>query len=232
MKILNKEEVVWKDMWPLESFEKFCNSYRNSYDKSDHNFVLITDSDINEVKVDKISALIRIYIKKNVERQKYILALRFYSFGEFATVDIISTDWDNHAEIIEGYSRCMEPGWYQINNTPPFICVGGFMQPDQTFVGKSVGYGNNCFGWSSNDIANSALSMTQPKYDVPNDFFEFILGFMKKHKQQPGFYEKTYREMVKRSPNDSHNQSHLSSLLSMQDWDIDMTNNGLYKKPF
>lgn len=208
-----KEEAIWESMWPIVDFKR-------TYGREDGvcKYVMLADG---TGQPDSTALMVvRMFIQKETKANKYVMGTRFYSFGDLATLDIISLDFPFHREIIAEHTKRF--GWASpvvnadIYHSIPFAFVGGFIEPKLVFVGSSGDYGDNFFGWSSNDVVNSAVAMIRGESNAPDKFFEFMLTFMKQHKLQRDFYEKLYQGLLDHLPDKKLHPQHLGSLVTMK----------------
>ena len=208
-----REEAVWDNMWPIANFQQ-------AYSKKEGlcKYVVLADgtSEPNSTAL----MVVRMFLQKETKENKYIMGIRFYSFGDLATLDIISLDLPFHRNIIAEHAKKF--GWespianLDNSHTIPFAFVGGFIEPGPIFVGSSGDYGNNFFGYNSNDVVKSAVSMINGETHIPDQFFEFMLNFMKNHRLKHDFYEKIYQDLLDHAAAERLHPQHLGSLVTMK----------------
>jgi len=171
---------------------------------------------------EKMSTIfIRTFVEEKNKKRKYIMAMRFYCFGEFVTIDIVSLDSDYHLAVLNSHVRNL--GWHiQSNNADyiyslPYAFAGGFVMPNMTFTGSSGDYGHKLLSWDVNNICNSAMLVINNQV-VTDNFFKTLLVFMDKYQKQPDFYEKLYADMITKTGRII--PQNLSTLVAMKSFDI------------
>ena len=213
--VIFHEEARWEHMGPIQDFKKVYGNL----DGLCRYVILTEDSDPRS----PVLVFVRVFLQKETRAKKYVMGTRFYHFGDIATLDIISLDHPLHKDIIAQHTESF--GWpspaenFDNSCNTPFAFVGGFVDPDLTFVGSSGDYGDNFFGWSSNDVARSAMAMIngEGESNKPDQFFSFMLSFMNKHKRHRNFYEKFYEELLAHlSAGKRLHPQHLGSLVTMK----------------
>ncbi len=214
--IFNKEILQTKSLiasWPIDSFMK-------AYDEKTGllNFAIEIDGNPNgNLFHDKFTTamiVVRSYIEKSdraKEDQKYVIGIRFYSFGDMATIDLISLDKGYHKEIVKDHIERMN--WPVIDNKKlpiftmneeenlvPFIFVGGHLCIDEhekvSFSGSSGDFGSNIIFSDANDVAAYVASLcgigtiNEKMKKTGEEFIDNLLSFMKDNKLKKDFYEK------------------------------------------
>jgi hypothetical protein len=193
------------DFFPIEVF------YKNYKEEG-----IIKSSIVNAFNLespDKNALIIfRTFIQKSEKAksdQKYIIGLRFYSFGDMATIDLISLDKEFHREICyEHLKRMNFPLWgenmekvdhYQETTRAPVIFTGGHLKilddDSINFFGDSGDYTGKLLFSDCNSLARyicsiSGVNFTQGEKEPGKNFVEDILKFMFENKQKNDFYQK------------------------------------------
>ncbi len=205
--ILDKFELA--AMWPVSDF---MAAYQKTPKKlaGASVFTLTNPGETNKAAI----LIFRLFVEDShrlQNEQKYVLGLRFYSFGDIATIDIIALNKEYHREI--AYSHLVTMDWPVLNEDPggssreleasmhtPCLISGGYLQIDSqgqlSFAGQSQDYGGTMLTFDSNNIANFLVS-TIPGVEI-NDhnleagkkFVQQILEIMLQHNNQKNFYEK------------------------------------------
>ncbi len=224
MKIqLIRELEGLENFWPIALFNR-AYSQNNSL----RQIVLATLSS-QLGNPDKTSLLIfRSFIKKGEkakEDQKYILALRFYNFGDMATLDLISLNLGFHRQIACEHIEKMN--WSFVDQQAdefdktiqtPFLLVGGHLRlVDEKiiFSKTSQDYGNSLFLSDSNAVAEYFLGHDQSGQG--ENFVQQLSEFMLANKQRPDFYEQFFSKMLINFSNQGHfNSQQINSLLTMK----------------
>lgn len=184
--------------WPAKTFE---DAYKDMPEGSLCECFALAEGEREDP--DRASLIVvRLFIEGEcLRKQKYIAGLRFYNFGDMATIDIVSLDKHSHSSIAEKHALRMD--WqvdsfgdfflstYQI----PMFIAGGLLEADKgnfNFEGSSADYGKNFFGTEVNDVARqlfflSGLCDAGSKQGMV--FIENLLQFMLRNKLRPDFYE-------------------------------------------
>lgn len=248
MKILQiLDPLDFEEMWPMASFHE-------AYQKEP---TLITGCSLiasgNLTQDPDKSALIifRAFIEngRSVKNdQKYVLGIRFYSFGDMATIDLISLDRGYHRDM--AYEHIQKFDWPIMDDTyqrslnkvqetmhAPFIFVGGHLAVGDgnkvALFSDSGDYGGHIFFSNINDIASFVLSTisgvtaTGGNIETGKNIIQGIMDLMDQHKLQPDFYEKLV-EYVNRQPihGSGFTAQHIGALLMMKVKDRIIRENG------
>ena len=140
------------------------------------------------------------------KQQKYVVCLRFYSFGEVCTVDLVSLDKSYHKDIcLEHLKRMSWPlnkfsyNKYEESIKSPYIFAGGFIKLGHdnffNFFGRSVDYGGEILFSNSNCLAAYILSLhgldvSHSILSIEEDLVSCLLKFMLENKLKKDFYKK------------------------------------------
>ena len=167
--------------------------------------------------------------------QKFIIAIRFYSFGDMATIDVISLPKEFHKNIFAEHIKNLNWTYGQNesadsdkNYHAPFICIGGHMSLDEDDYlipsGASHDYGNDFCGSIAEDIAAYVLRVCNINVDGGDvekgaECIHNLMGLMESHKQQPDFYERFLDQRTDLIGNTKIHPQALSALTHMQAWD-------------
>lgn len=202
MEIIRSEDL--ENGWPMQSFQE---AYQNVAGEKILKCFAITKGD-ESGDPDRTSVIfVRLFVD-NGERakkdQKYIVGLRFYSFGDMATVDIISLDKPNHRDIVKEHAEKMNwllPGLterdaFQQSYSMPILAVGAHLRVSAegsiTPFDSSCDFGNNLLGLDASEVVRQIAFLCElnSKEDKKgNDFLEGLLAFMLQNKKRPDFYE-------------------------------------------
>jgi hypothetical protein len=162
---------------------------------------------------DKTSLVVMRTFVENSDRaksdQKYVLGIRFYNFGDMATIDVISLDRGFHKDIAYDHLKRLqwtvidesgkEANHYNETMRAPIIIVGGHLKVDNNekvdFSASSGDYGNDIFVSDSNDIAgyvadSCGIKLGESDKEKGEEFVADLLQFMKENKTKTDFYEK------------------------------------------
>ncbi len=187
--------------WPLNDFNK-------AYKKK--GIVLFS-----EIKNRDKSFFIRFFIPSlKPESRKYIMALRFYNFGELATIDFVSLNnlckyrhiacqhMKNIAWPINPSSgESVMLNGFQDSCQIPYFLAGGILIRGHNFynVEDDEGvYGNSILGFNVSDISNFIFSNTLEERILRGskilglNFFTDILSLMSENGSQLDFYENLF----------------------------------------
>lgn len=202
MEILSNGELVGS--WPITSFE---DAYREVAGKNIMESFAIIHSDGSD-DPDKTSVLfVRLFIENGMRAkkdQKYIVGLRFYNFGDMATIDIISMDRSNHRDIVMEHGYRMD--WVPLNNmsddafqmtySMPLITVGAHLRVDS--VGNIIpshssgDFGKKLLGTDVNALVRQLAFFCSlyKEQDVHGEILiKSILRVMLHNKGKIDFYE-------------------------------------------
>jgi hypothetical protein len=186
-------------------------------------------------------ATLRTFIENSArakEDQKYVVGIRFYGFGDMATIDVISLDKDFHKNIAYEHVRRMlwpmlsEQSAKPINELDettraPFVVVGGHLKvnPDNKvcFSGASGDYGDAIFFSDSNAIAayvtsTCGIDVVEGDKEKGAAFVNDLLEIMLKHKLKKDFYEQLVGEIYQRRSDASKlfSAQHIGALITMK----------------
>ena len=174
--------------------------------------------------------------------QKYVVGVRFCSFGDTAIIDVISFDKGFHKEIT--YEHLKRQEWSMFNEhgdeiyidefaettRAPFVVVGGHLKVDSdnqvAFSGASGDYGKDIFFSESNAIAAyiasvCGLEVIEGDKKKGEAFVSDLLEIMLKHKLKPDFYEQFVDEVYQRRNDLSKmfTAQHCGALITMKAFD-------------
>lgn len=166
---------------------------------------------------------------KSKEGQKYIIGLRFYSFGDLATIDLISLDKDFHREIC--YEHIKRMGWpifspergpqvnfYQETLHTPVIFSGGFLKisPDDKidFLGQSGDYGGKIFFSNTNQVSHFIESLSEG--DMKGGLIEYLLNFMYENKLKKTFYSDLIKDLYANQGKIELSSQNIGALINMK----------------
>lgn len=208
------EDKYWEDFPVISNFRQVYNDKTGTL-----KYAILSDGDGNPNSTALM--VIRMFIEEKTKTHKYVMGTRFFSFGDMAVLDVISLDLPNHRDIIAEHARRFgfvlpEKSGGDQSHTFPWAFVGGFVD-GLKFTGSSGDFGDNFFGWSSNDVTNSTIGLINEKNKRPDDFFVNMLTFMKLHKIKRNFYEGLYAFLLDHAPaGKSLHPQHLGALLTMK----------------
>lgn len=167
--------------------------------------------------------------------QKYVLGIKFYSFGDMATFDVISMDKGFHRDIIHEHltrlghiERISSESTDKLNETyfQPMMIVGGHLNvkenEDVSITGESGDYTGKVLREDVNDIAKYVLSScgvnVEGDTSTGQGFIKDMLDFMKENKIKEDFYERLLDFVYARDPQNyrAFTGQHLSSLIQMK----------------
>lgn len=206
VEIENDPEVL-NEFWPVSEFKKVY-----SEKPALTGFAVAADTD-EPGNPDKTSVVAMRTFIENSDRaksdQKYILGIRFYNFGDMATIDVISLDKGFHKDIAFDHLKRLqwtvtdesgkEANHYDETMRAPIIIVGGHLRVDNDekvdFSASSGDYGNDIFFSDSNDIAgyvadSCGIKLGDSDKEKGEEFVADLLQFMKENKTKADFYEK------------------------------------------
>jgi hypothetical protein len=204
VEILKAEET--KDEWPAKAFRE---AYQDIAIKNIFRCFAVMEGDESEDPDKTAVIFIRFFIengKRAKNNQKYILGLRFYGFGDMATIDVISLDMPNHRDILREHADRLErfissdinKRKFFLNNTDilPIFTIGAHIKITEKsilqFIGHSRDFGGNLLGFDVNEVAKQAAficGLSEKGDKKGNDFLEELLAFMVKNKMRKDFYE-------------------------------------------
>lgn len=167
--------------------------------------------------------------------QKYVLGIKFYSFGDMATFDVISTDKEYHRDIIHEHltrlghiERTPTESKNKLNDTyfQPMMIVGGHLgvkeNDNVNMIGDSGDYTGKVLREDVNDIAKYVISSCRANVEGDTNkgqgFVKDMLDFMKENKMKEDFYERLLDFVYARDPQNyrAFTGQHLSSLIQMK----------------
>lgn len=225
MELISGKEL--ENSWPFESFKE---AYQDMAIKSISKCFAIVKGD-GSTDPDKTALVfIRLFIEKGFKArrdQKYIAGLRFYGFGDMATLDIISLSEQNHRDIAREHAKRLD--WLisglrshktvsELYNIPILI-TGAHLKVNKddaiTTFGNSGDFGNHIFGTNINKLVDYVLSYSLEGSKLGNSFMEEILSFMIKNKRKQDFYEKLIKHYIMTMMSRKVGQN-IGSLLTMK----------------
>ena len=200
--IINTGDEFTSD-WPYALFKK---AYEDLKEGSVLKCATIIHSESEPDNVAPI--VVRIFIQNGAQMkgcQKYIIGLRFFNFGEMATLDIISLKQPNHKSIVMEHARRM--GWsrsehlqdenYRESYLVPMIASGASLKvtPDGKLIpsSESMDYKGRLFDYNINDITGRIAyycNMGEETSSVDSDFLSKLVDFMHANKGHELFYER------------------------------------------
>lgn len=200
---------------------------------------------INGHDPEKGLITLRSYIE-NTEKlqkgsQKFIIAIRFYSFGEMASIDVISLPLGNHKNIFSKHIKNMNwnfaPDGFNDgdkNYHAPYICIGGHMSLDIDGNlkphGTSMDYGNDFCGSIAEDIAAyvlraCGLDVASGDVEKGAECIHNLMDLMESHKQQSHFYERFIDQRIDLIGTAKIHPQTISALTYMKAWDTSLAQN-------
>lgn len=228
------------NFWPIQAF---TDVYKNDQSALTGCSVASLPMEFIDPDPDKVALVVcRTFIKKSdraKKSQKYVVGIRFYSYGDMATIDVISLDENYHRDICFEHLKRMN--WSTMDylgqsnsdkltetTVAPFVFVGGHLQVDNNgvgFSGASGDYGSDIFFSDSNAIAAYVASVcgievTVGEKEKGEQFVQDLLEFMLKHKMKKDFYERLVDNVIEKTPGrKSFTAQHMGSLITMKAWD-------------
>ncbi len=190
---------------------------------------------------DKVAMIICRTLIENGARaqndQKYIVGIRFYSYGDMATIDVISLDKAYHKDIC--FEHLTRLGWPSFDEQTgqsvnkfdetvrsPFLFVGGHLKVKNgthvDFTGASQDYGDNILFSDANAIAAYAASISGIEIGIGDKekgkaFVQSMLEFMLIQKTKKDFYEQLVQEVSEKTPwKKSFTAQHMGALIAMK----------------
>jgi hypothetical protein len=149
---------------------------------------------------------VRLFIeggKETIGGQKYIAGLRFYSFGDMATLDIISLDKPYHRKIAMAHAQKMcwtqqddQEDLFRRSYMIPLMVVGGYLSvydQDVELADHSQDYGGDLLGCDVNALVwyiTSLCGLSDVADPAGKQFVVNLLAFMKEHCGKHDFYER------------------------------------------
>ncbi|MCA9352073.1 hypothetical protein KC866_01660 [Patescibacteria group bacterium] len=226
MTIINDADSL-KEVWTVQTFkERYSGKYSSQ--------ALV----VNDQNPEKGLVTIRAHIEDSAElqkngSQKFVIAIRFYSFGDMATVDVVSLPLEYHRDIfarhIQNVGWCFDPNnpsSADRNYHTPFICLGGHVQVDDGLLnpfGSSGDYGDDFCGFVAADIAAyvfdaCGLPTAERSESKGKDCIASMMELMERYHRQPDFYERFIDYRMELGADRIHPQN-LSALTYMRAWD-------------
>jgi len=176
---------------------------------------------------------VNIYIEDNLtqENQDYVVGLRFFNFGSFADIYLISTNsnektilrkhmknlgWDTH------FDSCLSPAFDKC--ILPFIITSGSLMIDECSKVHLLSGENSSV--VSKKLATYILSIIDNSYlDHINDksgfvFIKDLQNFMEKKFRHEDFYESFLDEFYKQYFDVKVDPQHSGALIAMKAFDI------------
>lgn len=231
--VITTDHSELEDLWPVDKFNEIYPEESNF-----KRCAVITSFD--EKKPEDVSLIVlRTFIEdtdRAREDQKYVVGIRFYSFGDMATIDVISTDRKNHYHMC--YEHIKKHGWGMFDESgkpidrkvdqtirAPFLFSGGHLQIKDggvSFFGESSDYGGYSFESNINSVASfvaeiSGINTISEDKDEGELFVYKLLDLMKKHKGQPDFYEQVIKASYERKfPNNGKKSPYVFSSYQLE----------------
>ncbi len=221
MDILKDEALFhnFEQPYPLQEFPKAIRGC-----------VALTEGDAtaNPNKTGLIA--LRVFVEQSFRAQtdqKFVVGIRFYGFGDMATIDVVSLDRENHREI--AYEHAARMGWlltedkrdqFAATYGVPLMYSGGHLKTPTEgvveFFGSSGDYGHPLLGSDAVSLASFAISvcgLTKAKAEA-EPFFTELLSFLQEHKLKSRFYENLVDMLFKKGVQPTG--QHLGALVSMK----------------
>ncbi len=193
-------DSFWDDFWPVADFRQAYANKTGSF-----KYALLALGNGNPDKTGLI--IVRLFIEAlKADEQKFVLGLRFYSYGDLASLDIISLNLSYHRDIIMEHAQRMN--WSLVDNVPdsnkfteshviPMAFAGGWLDKNGKFFATSTDYGNKLFIWNSNELAMSAAKIVNSgEIAEVHPGLVDLLDFMRKNKNNSYFYERFYSHII------------------------------------
>ncbi|MDP1884454.1 MAG: hypothetical protein Q8L10_03720 [Candidatus Moranbacteria bacterium] len=228
MEILEGVELV--DCWPIKSFR---DAYEDLAKRNITRCFAIAKGDGSDDPDGTSLVFVRLFVE-NGERakkdQKYIVGLRFYSFGDMATIDIISLDKPNHRDIVKEHAKRMNwllPGLtgidaFQEAYSMPIFAVGAHLriasETELIPFDNSGDFGNRLLGLDVNEVVkqvSSLCDLSKEKSEQGESMLEGVLEFMLQNKKKQDFYELLVEHYISGKPTGQN----FGSLLTMKVFD-------------
>ncbi len=229
------------DSWPIETFNK---AYSEKGIKTSFIANMFDPNFLERTAV----IILRTFIQKSERArtdQKYIIGLRFYSFGDMATIDLISLDKNFHREICYNHLERMNfPMWgenlkrvnhYEKTTRAPFIFAGGHLRVSEDdsveFFGDSGDYTGRLLLSDSNSLARyiSSVSGIKSKGEIGpgKTLVEHLLRFMFENKLGREFYQNLIADLYLQEEELSLNPQNMAALITMKVLDLLSINESL-----
>ncbi len=205
------DKAFLENAWPIVSF---CNTYGSKSERDTCRCAVIAKSGEAGDPDETALIFLRLFIE-NGERakkdQKYIIGLRFYSFGDMASVDIVSLDKGYHRDIVHEHATRMD--WlfpeapkvdaFLESYSIPMVAAGAYLQVTAdnivTFSGQSSDFSGKLFGWDVNEIARQAAFIcgtSTESSNVGKEFLQELVDFLLENKLKKDFYEKFVENFI------------------------------------
>lgn len=220
------------DFWPVEEFNK-------KYSEQEGIRSCSIASAFNIKNPEKSGLVILRTFIQNGEKakidQKYIIGIRFYSFGDMATIDLVSLEKGYHREICyEHLKRMNWPLWsedmgiftdhYGETTRAPFLFVGGHLKVSDDnsvkFYGNSGDYGSKLLFSDSNSLANYILSVSGIPFfgekESGEELVEYLLKFMYENKLKREFYRDLISGLYSREEEIKLTAQNIGALITMK----------------
>jgi hypothetical protein len=202
-----------KDFWPVSEFlEKY-----NEDGLKACAVISLTDQPGNADRTAVVT--VRMFLENGAraaQDQKFITAIRFYSFGDMATIDLISLDKPWHRDICYEHIKRFEviafdglqmrsADAFSESTRAPFLFVGGHMKIEDGkkvhFTGESGDYGTNTLFTDGNSLAAYIASVCGVEVGTGDalkgeGFVKDVLEIMLEHKTKKDFYETLVEEVT------------------------------------
>lgn len=217
------------NFWPIELFNK-------KYSEEGIKFCSIASAfDIKNP--EKTSLIIfRTFIQngeKAKKGQKYIIGIRFYSFGDMATIDLISLEDGFHKYICYEHLKRMNfllqeenisgsINYHDTINAPCFFAGGHLKVQDNdivNFFGDSGDYGGGIMFSDSNSLANYILSLigkSSGSKDSGQNLVHYLLRFMYNNKLKREFYRNFVADLFSREEDVTITSQNIGALIAMK----------------
>ncbi len=236
---VTQEDQKLVNLWPL-------NSFNEAYDNTKgFRKVIMTSLSSDHKNPDKTAILVfRLFIEKGAsleKGQKYVLCLRFYGFGDLATLDLISLNKSYHKNIASEHIKRMN--WPEPEEDSddfdtvlqsPFLFSGAFVElKDEKLIFSSTSqdYGNSVFLADCKEVSVYLSSLcgllvsNKQSEDRGKNFLNKILHFILENKKQNDFYEKFVDLALSVPEIKSLSPQQISSLLNMKAFDRSVREN-------
>ncbi len=240
---MNPNVIVLQDPSDIEGFWT-VNSFNSIYSqtnalKGSAVAALATDTSGNPGTTAMVN--MRTFIENGARAkndQKYVVGIRFYGFGDMASIDVISLDKGFHKEI--AYEHLKRLDWPMIGDEfgkpvdeftqttrAPFVVVGGHLKVgvdnNVGFSGASGDYGDAILFSDSNAIAayvasSCGIDVIGGDKEKGAAFVSDLLEIMLKHKLKQDFYEQLVDEIYQRRSDTTRvfSSQHVGSLITMK----------------
>ena len=229
----------FSSFWPIENFNE---KYEEEGIKSS-SIATIFDPAFPE-RTGMI--ILRTFIEKSKRAktdQKYVIGLRFYSFGDMVTIDLISLDRDFHREICFDHLQRMNfPMWgehmenvdhFAETTRAPFILAGGHLRvlDDNSveFFGGSGDYTGKLLLSDSNSLASyislvSGITSSE-EIEPGKGFINHLLKFIFENKLKKEFYQNLIADLYLQKDEAFLNSQNIGALITMEVLDRHLAGN-------